>query len=66
MERSWVNGLQSGSRTRLLDLSECAGLALLSREETSEYKAMVAEYARKLAPRDRVEMGIVQRIIDAA
>ena len=62
---SRINSLRNGSRTVIVDHTGAAGLALLSGEDATEYRNMVAEYSRYLAPRDRVETGIVQRIVDA-
>ncbi len=62
---SRINSLKNGSRTVIVDFTNSAGLAMLSGEDAAEYREMVAEYSRYLAPRDRVESGIVQRIVDA-
>ena len=62
---SRINSLKNGSRTVIVDHTGAAGLAMLSGEGATEYRNMVAEYSRYLAPRDRVETGIVQRIVDA-
>ena len=62
---SRINSLKNGSRTVIVDFTNSAGLALLSGEDAAEYRNMVAEYSHHLAPRDRVESGIVQRIVDA-
>ena len=62
---SRINSLRNGSRTVIVDHTGAPGLALLSGEDIAEYRAMVAEYSRYLSPRDRVETGIVQRIVDA-
>jgi hypothetical protein len=61
---SRLNGLTNGSRTVVIDIGHAPGLALLSCEDSTEYQEMVAEYMRTLAPQNRVEVGIVQRIID--
>ena len=61
---SRINGLKNGSRTVIVDLTDTAGLAILSGEDTTEYRAMVAAYSRYLSPRDPVETAIVQRIVD--
>ncbi len=62
---SRINSLKNGSRTVIVDHTGAAGLAMLSGEDAAEYRNMIAEYSRYLAPRDRVETGIVQRIVDA-
>jgi len=62
---SRLNSFKNGSRTLIVDNTGGPGLALLSGEDPTEYRNMVAEYSRGLAPRDRVEMGIVQRVVDA-
>ena len=62
---SRINSLKNGSRTLIVDNTGRCGLALLSGEDPDEYRNMVAEYSRGLAPRDRVEVGIVQRVVDA-
>ena len=62
---SRINSLKNGSRTVIVDHTGAPGLAMLSGEDAAEYRNMVAEYSRYLAPRDRVETGIVQRIVDA-
>jgi len=62
---SRLNSFKNGSRTVIVDNTGGPGLALLSGEDPTEYRNMVAEYSRGLAPRDRVEMGIVQRVVDA-
>ena len=62
---SRINSLRNGSRTVIVDHTGAPGLALLSGEDIAEYRAMDAEYSRYLSPRDRVETGIVQRIVDA-
>lgn len=62
---SRINSLRNGSRTVIVDFTNSCGLAMLSGEDAAEYRSMVAEYSHTLAPRDRVESGIVQRIVDA-
>ena len=62
---SRFNGLKNGTRAIVINLSHAPGLALLTDDDTAEYQAMVAEYQRTLAPRNRLEAGIIQRIIDA-
>jgi len=62
---SRLNSLTNGSRTVIVDHTGAAGLALLSGENPTEYCNMVAEYSRYLDPRTRVEVGLVQRIVDA-
>ena len=62
---SRLNGLKNGSRAIVINLSHAPGIALLTDDDTAEYQAMVAEYQRTLAPRNRLEAGIIQRIIDA-
>ncbi len=62
---SRINSLKNGSRTVIVDHTGAAGLAMLSGEEPAEYRNMIAEYSRYLAPRNRVETGLVQRIVDA-
>jgi len=62
---SRLNSLKNGSRTVIVDHTGAAGLALLSSEDATEYRNMVAEYSRYLDPRTRVEAGIVQRIVDS-
>jgi len=62
---SRLNSLKNGSRTVIVDHTGAAGLALLSGEDATEYRNMVAEYSRYLDPRTRVETGLVQRIVDA-
>ncbi|MCX6604905.1 MAG: hypothetical protein NTV52_15075 [Acidobacteria bacterium] len=62
---SRINSLKNGSRTVIVDHTGAPGLALLSGEDIAEYRNMVAEYSRYLSPRNRVETGIVQRIVDA-
>lgn len=61
---SRINGLKNGSRTVIVDLTDTAGLAILSGEDATEYRRMVAAYSRYLSPRDPVETAIVQRIVD--
>lgn len=63
--KSRINSLKNGSRTVIMDNTDCCGIALLSGEDPTEYRNMLAEYCRGLAPRDCVEVGIVQRIVDA-
>ncbi len=63
--KSRINSLKNGSRTVIMDNTDRCGIALLTGEDPTEYRNMVAEYCRGLAPRDRVEVGIVQRIVDA-
>jgi hypothetical protein len=60
-----LNGLKHGAFAKVIDLSDNAGLALLSGEGVADYQAMVAEFAQSIGPRDNVEMGIAQRIADA-
>jgi len=62
---SRLNGLKNGSRAIVINLSHAPGIALLTGEDTAEYQAMVAEYHGTLAPQNRLEVGIIQRIIDA-
>jgi hypothetical protein len=62
---SRLNGLKNGTRAIVINLSHAPGIALLTDDDTAEYQAMVAEYQRTLAPRNRLEAGIIQRIIDA-
>ncbi len=62
---SRLNSLKNGSRTVVVDFTDSCGLAMLSGEDATEYRDMVAEYSRYLAPRNRVESGLVQRIVDA-
>jgi len=62
---SRLNSLKNGSRTVIVDHTGAAGLAMLSSEDATEYRNMVAEYSRYLDPRSRVETGLVQRIVDA-
>ena len=62
---SRLNSLKNGSRTVVVDFSDSCGLALLSGEDVAEYRNMMAEYSRYLSPQNRVEYGIVQRIVDA-
>ena len=62
---SRLNSLKNGSRTVVVDFSDSCGLALLSGEDAAEYRNMMAEYSRYLSPQNRVEYGIVQRIVDA-
>ncbi len=62
---SRLNSLKNGSRTVVVDFTGACGLAMLSGEGAAEYRSMMAEYSRYISPRDRVEYGIVQRIVDA-
>ncbi len=62
---SRLNGLKNGSRAIVINLSHAPGIALLTGEDTAEYQDMVAEYQRTLAPQNRLEAGIIQRIVDA-
>ena len=62
---SRLNSLKNGCRTVIEDNTGGVGLALLSGEDPAEYRNMFAEYSRALVPRDRVENGMVQRIVDA-
>ena len=62
---SRLNSLKNGSRTVVVDFTDACGLAMLSGEDAAEYRSMMAEYSRYLSPGNRVEYGIVQRIVDA-
>jgi len=62
---SRLNGLKNGSRAVVIDLSGSPGMSVLSCDDTNEYREMVAEYHRAIAPNGRAEVSIVQRIIDA-
>ena len=62
---SRFNGLKNGSRTVVIDLSGSPGVSVLSCDDANEYREMVAEYNRAIAPNGRAEVTIVQRIIDA-
>ncbi len=62
---SRFNGLKNGSRTVVIDLSGSPGVSVLSCDDANEYREMVAEYHRAIAPNGRAEVSIVQRIIDA-
>jgi hypothetical protein len=60
-----LNGLKNGCRAIVINLSHAPGIALLTGEDAAEYQDMVAEYHHTLAPTNRLEVGIVQRLIDA-
>jgi hypothetical protein len=62
---SRFNGLKHGARTVIIDLSGSPGVSVLSCDDANEYREMVAEYNRAIAPNGRAEVTIVQRIIDA-
>ncbi len=62
---SRLNSLKNGSRTVVVDFTDACGLAMLSSEDAAEYRNMTAEYSRYLSPGNRVEYGLVQRIVDA-
>ena len=62
---SRLNGVKNGTRAVVINLSGCPGVSVLSGEDASEYRAMVAEYNRAIAPNGRAEVSIVQRIVDA-
>jgi len=55
---SRINSLRNGSQTVIVDHIGVPGLALLSGEDVTEYRKMMAEYLRSLAPRNRVESGL--------
>ena len=59
-----LNGLRTGARSSVIDMSAIESLVLLPWEGPEAYKAVVADYTDKLQPRDQVEIGICQRIAD--
>lgn len=62
---SRLNGLKNGTRAVTIDLGAGAGLSLVTGEDPAAYREMTAEYQRVLAPANRVESNLVQRIVDA-
>jgi hypothetical protein len=62
---SRLNGLTNGTRAAIIDFSAGPGLALVSGEDPSVYREMSAEYHRTIGPNNRLEVCIVQRIVDA-
>jgi len=59
-----LNGLRSGARASVIDMSAIESLVLLPWEGPEAYKAVVGDYTDKLQPRDQVEIGVCQRIAD--
>ena len=59
-----LNGLRTGARSSVIDMSALESLVLLPREDPETYKAVFADYMDKLQPRDQVEIGVCQRIAD--
>ena len=59
-----LNGLRTGARSSVIDMSAIESLVLLPWEGPEAYKAAVADYMDKLQPRDQVEIGVCQKIAD--
>ena len=59
-----LNGLRTGARSSVIDMSALESLVLLPWEGPEAYKATVADYMDKLQPRDQVEIGVCQKIAD--
>ena len=59
-----LNGLRTGARASVIDMSALESLVLLPWEGPEAYKAVVADYTDKLQPRDQVEIAVCQRIAD--
>jgi len=60
-----LNGLKNGTRAVTIDLGVGAGISLVAGEDPAAYREMTAEYQLTLAPNNRVEANLVQRIVDA-
>jgi hypothetical protein len=58
---SRLNGVKNGTRAIVINLSHAPGIALLTDDDTAEYQGIPAHPG----PRNRLEAGIIQRIIDA-
>jgi hypothetical protein len=59
-----LNGLRTGARASVIDMSAIESLVLLPWEGPEAYKAVVGDYTDKLQPRDQVEIAVCQRIAD--
>lgn len=60
-----LNGLKNGTRAVTIDLGVGAGISLVAGEDPAAYREMTAEFQLTLAPNNRVEANLVQRIVDA-
>ncbi len=59
-----LNGLRTGARASVIDMSAIESLVLLPWEGPEAYKANVADFTDKLQPRDQVEIGVCQKLAD--